>query len=51
MFQQSIVYVLLSGAIIYVSIRFYSSIKKKEACGKCELMKAAKADGLKKQNS
>jgi len=42
MFQQSAVYILLSGALGYVGYRFYSSIKKKQACGKCELMKAAK---------
>jgi hypothetical protein len=44
MFQQAAIYLILSAAIAYVAYRFYSSVKKKQACGKCELMKAAKAD-------
>lgn len=44
MLQQAAVYLILSGAIAYVSFRVYSSVKKKQACDKCELMKAAKGN-------
>lgn len=44
MIQQVIVYLILILAIAYVGYRFYLSIKKKQACEKCELMKAAKAN-------
>jgi hypothetical protein len=47
MLQQSAVYILLSAALAYVGYRFYCSVKKKQACGKCELMKAVKADAKK----
>lgn len=43
MFQQVSIYILLSAAVVYVCNRVYSSVKKKKACDKCELMKAAKA--------
>jgi hypothetical protein len=42
MVQQIITYIILLLACIYVGVRFYSTIKKKEACGKCGLMQAAK---------
>jgi hypothetical protein len=42
MIQQVIVYILLTLATAYVAYRFYGSIKKKQACDKCELMKIAK---------
>lgn len=44
MFQQVSIYILLAAALVYVGNRVYSSVKKKQACGKCELMKAAKAE-------
>jgi hypothetical protein len=44
MLQQVIVYILVSAAFVYAGYRLYSSVKKQEACGKCELMKAAKAE-------
>jgi hypothetical protein len=50
MLQQSITYLILSGAVAYVVYRMYSAVKKKQACGKCVLMKAAK-DNPKKQFS
>lgn len=43
MTQQIITYIILALACIYVSYRAYESLKKKKACGKCELMKAAQA--------
>jgi hypothetical protein len=43
MTQQLITYIILALACIYVIYRAYKSLKKKEACGNCELMKAAKA--------
>jgi hypothetical protein len=49
MLQQAATYILLFSAISYVVYRFYSMIKKKEACDKCGLMQAAK--DAKKQNS
>jgi hypothetical protein len=42
MIQQIITYLLVLSALAYVTYRIYGSIKKKQACGKCELMKAAK---------
>lgn len=42
MIQQLIIYILLALATTYVGYRFYSSIKKKQACDKCGLMEAAK---------
>ncbi|MDF2438481.1 MAG: hypothetical protein K0Q95_2857 [Bacteroidota bacterium] len=42
MLQHAFTYLILSAAIAYVGFRFYASIKKKQACDKCELMKAAK---------
>jgi hypothetical protein len=42
MIQQLITYIILAIACVYVIHRAYKSLKKKEACGKCELMKAAK---------
>jgi hypothetical protein len=44
MIQLAITYLILSGALTYVGYRLYSSLKKSQACGKCELMKAAKPD-------
>lgn len=43
MIQQIIIYVLLALASIYVVYRGYENIKKQKTCGKCELMKMAKA--------
>ena len=42
MIQQIIIYALLTLAMGYVGYRIYSGIKKKQACEKCELMKAVK---------
>ncbi len=42
MIQEIIVYIILGGACFYAGYRIYSSIKKKQACDKCELMKVAK---------
>jgi hypothetical protein len=42
MIQTILVYIILAAACLYVGNRIYSSIKKKQACDKCELMKAAK---------
>jgi hypothetical protein len=42
MTQQLITYIILALACVYVIYRAYKSLKKKEACGSCELMKAAK---------
>jgi len=42
MMEQIALYTLLLLAIVYVAYRFYASIKKKQACDKCELMKAVK---------
>jgi hypothetical protein len=42
MTQQFITYIILALACGYVIYRAYKSLKKKEACGNCELMKAAK---------
>lgn len=42
MTQQFITYIILALACVYVFYRAYKTLKKKEACGKCELMKAAK---------
>jgi hypothetical protein len=42
MIQEVIVYILLILACYYIGKRIYKSIKKKEACGKCILMEAAK---------
>lgn len=42
MIEQIALYTLLLLAICYVAYRFYASIKKKQACDKCELMKAVK---------
>jgi hypothetical protein len=42
MIQQAVIYLILSGAVAYTGFRLYSSLKKKQACGKCVLMKAAK---------
>jgi hypothetical protein len=47
MYQQILTYILLSGAVAYVAYRFYCSVKKQQACDKCELMKAAKAGSKK----
>jgi hypothetical protein len=47
MFQQAAIYLLLSAAVAYVGYRLYGSIRKKQACGKCELMKAAKVGSKK----
>ena len=41
MIQEIVVYGLLILALAYVGYRLYSSIKKKQACGKCALMEAA----------
>jgi len=41
MLQEIAVYIILLAAIIYIAFRFYASIKKKQACDKCELMKTA----------
>jgi len=40
--QQLAVYLILALALAYVCYRIYSGIKKKQACGKCALMEAAK---------
>jgi hypothetical protein len=45
MLQQSVSYLILSGAVAYVAYRMYSAVRKKQACGKCVLMKAAKSSG------
>lgn len=42
MFQQIVIYIVLALAFFYVAYRIYGSIKKKQACGKCVLMEAAK---------
>ncbi|HRG37636.1 MAG TPA: hypothetical protein PK289_03815 [Bacteroidia bacterium] len=42
MIQEIITYLLLALASAYVIYRGYESLKKQKACGKCELMKAAK---------
>ena len=42
MIQEVIVYILLIFASYYIGSRLYGSIKKKQACGKCVLMEAAK---------
>jgi len=42
MIQEIAVYILVLLALCYVGYRFYASIKKKQACDKCELMKAVK---------
>jgi len=42
MIQQLIIYILLALATAYVGYRIYSSVKKKQACGKCVLMDEAK---------
>lgn len=42
MIQEIIIYVLLALASGYVIYHGYESLKKHKACGKCELMKAAK---------
>lgn len=42
MIQELMIYILLGLAITYVGHRFYSSIKKKQVCGKCVLMQEAK---------
>jgi hypothetical protein len=41
MIQEIAVYGLLILALSYVGYRLYSSLKKKQACGKCALMEAA----------
>jgi len=51
MLQQAVIYILLFSAVSYVAYRFYSVLKKKEACDKCGLMQAAKDASLKKQRS
>jgi hypothetical protein len=43
MTQEIITYIILVLACVYVIYRAYGSLKKKQACGNCELMKAAKA--------
>ena len=43
MLQTILTYILVLLAATYVGYRLYSSVKKKQACDKCELMKAAKA--------
>lgn len=42
MIQQIAIYIILALALAYVCYRIYINIKKKHACNKCELMKAAK---------
>jgi hypothetical protein len=42
MIQHIVTYVLLAIASCYVVYRSYENLKKQKACGKCELMKAAK---------
>lgn len=42
MLQEVIIYILLILASYYIGSRFYRSIKKKQACGKCILMEEAK---------
>jgi hypothetical protein len=42
MVQQVITYILVVLASVYVIYRGYENLKKKKACDKCELMKAAK---------
>ena len=42
MIQELAVYGIVLLAVAYVAYRMYGSIKKKQACDKCELMKAAK---------
>lgn len=42
MIQQIAIYIVLALALAYVFSRIYNSIKKKQACGKCALMEAAK---------
>lgn len=42
MIQELIIYILLALATTYVGYRIYSSIKKKQACGKCVLIDEAK---------
>lgn len=41
MIQEIAVYGLLVLALTYVGYRLYSTLKKKQACGKCALMEAA----------
>jgi hypothetical protein len=42
MTQELITYIILALACVYVIYRAYKSLKRKEACGNCELMKAAR---------
>lgn len=42
MFEQIIIYGILVLAFIYVAYRIYGSVKKKQACSKCALMKTEK---------
>jgi hypothetical protein len=42
MIQEIITYTLLVLACVYLFYRMYTSLKKKNACGSCALMKAAK---------
>lgn len=42
MIQEIIVSIIIAAAVVYVGYRFYSSLKKKQACGKCVLMEEAK---------
>ena len=44
MFQELGVGVLIIIALTYVVYRLYGSIKKKQACDKCELMQAVKKE-------
>ncbi len=44
MTQELAVYILLTLALAYVVYRIYGSIKKQQACDKCELMKVAKKE-------
>lgn len=50
MIQSILVYCLLAVSLGYVAYRIYGTVKKKQACDKCELMKAAKASPLVKKN-
>lgn len=46
MFEQLILLLILLLSIAYIGYRIYSSFKKKQACDKCELMKAAKKNKI-----
>lgn len=49
MIQEIITYILLVLACAYLSYIIYKSLKKKNACGSCAIMNAAKESMAKKQ--